>query len=252
MEEKTILVVDDERTVREMLEMAFDRAGYSVRLAISAEEALDILKQESIPLMFIDLGLEKMNGFELCEHIRKDSPDAIIYALTGYAGLFGEQEIAEAGFDGYFAKPVRVETLYQITKDSFEKLNRVNSRKVIKRILVVDDEDQFRKMLRKTLEQEGYKVVEAADGNEAINRHSEQSFDLIITDIIMPGKEGIETIIEIKNNDPEVQFIVVSGSCLYGSDVEFDMAKTLDAKTLRKPFEREALLNVIKQIQDSI
>ena len=252
MEEKTILVVDDERTVREMLEMAFDRAGYSVRLATSAEEALDIVKQESIPLMFIDLGLEKMNGFELCEHIRKDSPDAIIYALTGYAGLFGEHEIAEAGFDGYFAKPVRVETLYQITKDSFEKLNRVNSRKVIKRILVVDDEEQFRKMLRKTLEQEGYEVVEAADGNEAINRHSEQSFDLIITDIIMPGKEGLETIIEIKNNDPEAQFIVASGSSWYGSDVEFDMAKTLDAKTLRKPFEREALLNVIKQIQDLI
>lgn len=252
MEEKTILVVDDERTVREMLEMAFDRAGYSVRLATSAEEALDILKQESIPLMFIDLGLEKMNGFELCEHIRKDSPDAIIYALTGYAGLFGEHEIAEAGFDGYFAKPVRVETLYQITKDSFEKLNRVNSRKVIKRILVVDDEEQVRKMLRKMLEREGYEVVEAADGNEAINRHSEQSFDLIITDIIMPGKEGIETIIEIKNNDPEAQFIVVSGSCWYGSDVEFDMAKILDAKILRKPFEREALLNVIKQMQDSI
>lgn len=252
MEEKTILVVDDERTVLEMLEMAFDRAGYSVRLATSAEEALDILKQELIPLMFIDLGLEKMNGFELCEHIRKDSPDAIIYALTGYAGLFGEHEIAEAGFDGYFAKPVRVETLYQITKDSFEKLNRVNSRKVIKRILVVDDEEQVRKMLRKMLEREGYEVVEAADGNEAINRHSEQSFDLIITDIIMPGKEGIETIIEIKNNDPEAQFIVVSGSCWYGSDVEFDMAKILGAKILRKPFEREALLNVIKQMQDSI
>ena len=249
MQQRTILVVDDERTVREMLKMAFDRAGYAVRSAASAEEALDILKQESIPLMFIDLGLEKMNGFELCEHIRKNSPDAIIYALTGYAGLFGEHEVAEAGFDGYLGKPVRVENLYQITKDSFEKLNKVKTRKVIKRILIVDDDEQFRKMLRKTLEQEGYEVVEAADGNEAINLHSEQSYDLTITDIIMPGKEGIETIIDIKDNDPEAQFIVVSGSCWYGSDVEFEMAKTLGARNFRKPFEREALLEAIKQIQ---
>ena len=57
--------------------------------------------------MFIDLGLETMNGFELCENIRKNNPDAIIYALTGYAGLFGPQEILEAGFDDYFAKPNR-------------------------------------------------------------------------------------------------------------------------------------------------
>ena len=249
MQEEIILVVDDERTVREMLEMAFDRAGYAVRSAASAEEALDILKQESITLMFIDLGLEKMNGFELCEHIRKNSPDAIIYALTGYAGLFGEHEVAEAGFDGYLGKPVRAENLYQITKDSFEKLNKVKTRKVIKRILIVDDDERFRKMLRKTLEQEGYEVAEAADGNEAIDRHSEQSFDLTITDIIMPGKEGIETIIDIKNNDPEARFIVVSGSCWYGSDVEFEMAKILGARNFRKPFEREALLEAIKQIQ---
>jgi YesN/AraC family two-component response regulator len=105
-------------------------------------------------------------------------------------------------------------------------------------------------MLRKTLEQGGYEVVEAVDGDEAINRHSEQSFDLIITDIIMPGKEGIETIIEIKNNDPEAQFIVVSGSHWYGSDVEFEIAKTLGAQTLRKPFEQKALLKAIKQIQN--
>jgi CheY-like chemotaxis protein len=252
MQEKTILVVDDERPVRELLKSAFDRAGYEVLCVASAEEALEILKQKSFPLMFIDLGLKKMNGFELCEHIRNDSPDAIIYALTGYAGLFGEHEITEAGFDGYFAKPVRVKRLYQITKDSFEKLNKLKTRKVIKQILIVDDDEKFRKMLRKMLELEGYEVVEAADGNEAVNRHSQQPFDLIITDIIMPGKEGIETILDIKDNDPNAQFIVVSGNSWFGSDVEFDMAKTLGARTLRKPFERKALLEAIEQIQNQI
>jgi CheY-like chemotaxis protein len=119
MKERKILIVDDELTVREVLEMAFNRAGYAVRSATCAEEALAILKQESVPLMFIDLGLEKMNGFELCQIIRKSKPDAVIYALTGYAGVFGDREISEAGFDGYFAKPVSVETLYKAAKESF-------------------------------------------------------------------------------------------------------------------------------------
>lgn len=82
------------------------------------------MARESIPLVFIDLGLEKMNGFELCEHIRTDNPSAIIYAITGYAGLFGGHEIAEAGFDGYFAKPLKVEEIYKTAQASFEQLSR--------------------------------------------------------------------------------------------------------------------------------
>ena len=97
-------------------------------------------------------------------------------------------------------------------------------------------------MLSKVLEQERYEVVEAADGDEAIRRHFDQPADLIIIDIIMPGKEGIEIVLEIKEKDPKAKFIVVSGGNWYGSDVEFEIAETLGAKTLKKPFERKALL----------
>jgi DNA-binding response OmpR family regulator len=122
MSERKILIVDDEASIREMLEMAFGKAGYLVRLAIGAEEALGILRKEYIPVMFIDLGLEKMNGFELCENIRKINPKAIIYALTGYAGIFGPQKMFEAGFDDYFAKPISLKDIYLAVKKSFIKL----------------------------------------------------------------------------------------------------------------------------------
>ncbi len=121
---RKILVVDDEPIILDMLDDAFSKVGYSVYLATNADEAFEILKQESIPLMFIDLGLETMNGFELCVNIRKNNPEAIIYALTGYAGLFGPHEILEAGFDDYFAKPIRLKDLYQTVKESFEKLDK--------------------------------------------------------------------------------------------------------------------------------
>lgn len=245
---RKILVVDDEPIILNMLDDAFSKVGYSVFLAANANEAFEILKQELIPLMIIDLGLEPMNGFELCENIRKDNPEAVIYALTGYAGLFGSHEILEAGFDDYLAKPISLNDLYQTVKEAFEKLDKLSETKAIKRILIVDDDDQIRKLLRRMLEHEGYEVIEAADGNEAIELHSAKAFDLIIIDIIMPGKEGIETIIDIKNDDPHAKFIVISGVQWYGSDVEFEIAKTLGAQTLKKPFKREALLEAISRV----
>ena len=117
-----ILVVDDEPLILDMLGDAFSKVGYSVYLASSANEALGILKKESIPLMFIDLGLESMNGFELCRNIRKDNPEAIIYALTGYTGFYEPHTYLDAGFDGIFDKPISLNDIYQVVKDSFEKL----------------------------------------------------------------------------------------------------------------------------------
>ena len=128
MDEKKILVVDNEDMIRELLEKAFCKAGYCVRLATCAKEALEILRKEYIPVIFIDLGLEILNGFELCGYIRKNSPSAFIYALTGFAALFNPHEIREAGFDDYFSKPVSINTLYKVAEDSFEKIQRLTNK----------------------------------------------------------------------------------------------------------------------------
>jgi DNA-binding response OmpR family regulator len=125
VDEKKILIVDDEDTIRDVLDQAFSKAGYCVRLANGAEEALEILRNEYIPVIFIDLGLEMMNGFELCGIIRKDSPSAFIYALSGNAELFSPHKTRGAGFDDCFTKPVSLKTLYKVAKGSFEKIQRL-------------------------------------------------------------------------------------------------------------------------------
>jgi CheY-like chemotaxis protein len=122
MSARKILVVDDNPLILDMLGDAFSKVGYSVYLASSANAALGILKKESIPLMFIDLGLESMNGFELCRNIRKDNPEAIIYALTGYTSFYEPPTYLDAGFDGVFDKPISLNDIYQVAKESFEKL----------------------------------------------------------------------------------------------------------------------------------
>ena len=128
MSEKKILVVDDEVHIRDMLEQAFSKAGYTVRLAESAEETLDILKDDKIQVIFLDLKLPGMNGLKLCRKIRKEFPIAIIHAITGYASLFELADCREAGFDDYFNKPVDLKLLFKAAQDAFEKIDRWKKR----------------------------------------------------------------------------------------------------------------------------
>jgi len=122
--EKTILIVDDEQAIRKMFEESFDNAGYSVTLAESAEEALEILEDNKMQVMFLDLKLPGMNGIELCRQIRKENPIACIYAITGFGSLFELADCRDVGFDDYFLKPVDLNVILKTAKDSFDKIER--------------------------------------------------------------------------------------------------------------------------------
>jgi CheY-like chemotaxis protein len=115
-------------------------------------------------------------------------------------------------------------------------------------ILLIDDEKPFRAVVTQVLSKAGYEVVEAANGVEGINRFNEKPADLIITDIIMPEKEGIETMIELKKAHPRLKLIAMSGGGWYGTDIDFDMAKKLGARTLDKPFALQQLLDLIDEL----
>lgn len=121
---KKILVVDDEKAIINLLKQAFSRAGYDVRTAESAENALDILENENIHVMFFDLNLPQMNGVELCKVVKKNMPMSVIYAITGYASLFELADCREAGFEDYFKKPVNISTLLGNAASAFEKIDR--------------------------------------------------------------------------------------------------------------------------------
>lgn len=124
MSNRKILVVDDEMAILNMFEQAFSRAGYKVRTAESAEEALELLKGEKIQVMFLDLNMPGMDGVDLCKEIRKDFPMAIIHAVTGYSSLFELADCREAGFDDYFTKPADLKIILQAAQDAFEKIDR--------------------------------------------------------------------------------------------------------------------------------
>ena len=120
----------------------------------------------------------------------------------------------------------------------------------MKRILVIDDEMLIRQMLRQTLEGAGYEVVDASDGREGLRLYRESPTDLIIIDIIMPVKEGVETIIEFRRDFPDVKIIAISGGSR-GLDSQscLSYVKALGiSHRFTKPFHRKELLEAIHEL----
>jgi CheY-like chemotaxis protein len=112
-------------------------------------------------------------------------------------------------------------------------------------VLLIDDDEQVRRYVSALLRRHHYEVVEAADGEQGLNLLKQHPVRLIITDIIMPGKEGVETIRTARRIYPSLKIIAMSGSGTSGP-MFLSAAKKLGADvTLSKPFPPEALLNAM-------
>jgi YesN/AraC family two-component response regulator len=113
-------------------------------------------------------------------------------------------------------------------------------------VLLIDDEKLVRLTVRKILEAEGYEVSEAEDGMVGLESFKQQPFDLVITDIVMPEREGIETIAAIRKIKPDQKIIAISGG---GRNKNTDYLNTAvlqgAADKLSKPFSRSELLSVV-------
>jgi CheY-like chemotaxis protein len=104
-------------------------------------------------------------------------------------------------------------------------------------------------MLRTVLEDFGYNVLEAPDGNVGVQLFSENRVDLIITDIIMPDKEGLETIREIKKSSPDAKIIAISGGAKVGPGTYLKLAERLGAqRVFEKPIQISVLLSSIAEL----
>ena len=119
----------------------------------------------------------------------------------------------------------------------------------MKRILVVDDEEQIRSMLTQMLEHEGFAVDTAENGEEGMDLITRHAYDLIITDMIMPIKDGLKLIMELIRDYPDQRILAISGGGAIKAERYLTMAGYLDddIATLEKPFKRESLLALVNE-----
>lgn len=120
----------------------------------------------------------------------------------------------------------------------------------MKKIVLIDDDPEFRNMLQEGLSQAGFEIFPAGNGIEGLESIKKNTPDIVITDIIMPEKEGVETILEMKTLYPDLKYIAISGGGRSNPENYLNVAKSLGAvETFSKPFK---LIDLIKTINSVI
>ena len=122
----------------------------------------------------------------------------------------------------------------------------------MQKILIIDDNSAVRSTMARILELAGYETITAGDGNEGLIRMRQDKPDLIITDIIMPEKEGIETIRQILIEQPGTKIMAVSGGGRHANMDFLEVARKLGAmEVLEKPFEPDDLVNRVSRCMNA-
>ena len=113
------------------------------------------------------------------------------------------------------------------------------------RIMVVEDEDNVRTMFRLMLERAGYEVEEASDGEIALEHFHRDPFDLVVTDLVMPNKGGLDTIQELKEGYPDAKIIAITGWGLHLLPIAYDNGA---ARIFEKPVGQRELLGAVREL----
>lgn len=117
------------------------------------------------------------------------------------------------------------------------------------RVLLIDDNVDLTSMLSLCLQADGVDVMVAADGEAGLALLKERPVDVVVTDLFMPDKDGIETIVELKKRYPDVKIVVMSGFTSIGGTDYLGVARELGAvTTLKKPFDPAELSKVVREL----
>ena len=117
------------------------------------------------------------------------------------------------------------------------------------RVLVIDDEEQVRTLIREVLEGAGHEVMEARNGREAMKLYEANPTDVVITDLVMPEQDGLETIRELRRRFPAVKIIAVSGAQQkLNLDLLYVAEKLGALRTMEKPFDIRKLVALVEEL----
>ena len=239
---ETVLVVEDQAEVRDYAADALRAYGYRVIEAENASEALLLYETErdAIDLVLTDVVMPNLSGRELADLLAEKRPDVRVLFMSGYT----DDDILRPGAlrkgTEFIQKPFSPRQLAAKVREILAVASRVA------RVLVADDEDGVRGFLRMVLEDGGYEVIEAGNGKEALQQIRAGRVDLLITDLVMPEQEGIETIMALRKESPGTQIIAMSGA-FEGKFLR--IARMLGAQVvLRKPVNAELVLAKVAEL----
>jgi two-component system, NtrC family, sensor kinase len=199
-----ILVIDDSPTYRDALERALRSAGHEVLIASSGEEGLRIAAGNRPTAILVDGMMPGIDGATVIRRIRLDAAlrKTPCILLTASQGPGAELGALDAGADAFVRKEEDIEVillrLSAVLRGGPAERDESSSLLDPKRILAVDDSATYLQELAAILQGEGYDVVLARSGEEALDLLAAQRVDCILLDLVMPGIDGIETCRRVK------------------------------------------------------
>jgi len=231
--------------VREYAVAALKAYGYRVIQAGSAGEALQVCEREHgrIHLVLTDVVMPNSGGLELASRLEKLRPGTKVLLMSGYTDHVTEINGVLDDRVHFIEKPFSPEELARRVRAVLGPPSPVA------RILVADDEAGVRAFLRAVLEQGGYEVIEAANGKQALEEARAGRVDLVLTDLVMPEQEGIETIQALRKDVAGIGIIAMSGA--FGGEF-LEVARKLGAHAvLSKPLRADLLLAKVAEVLKS-
>jgi CheY-like chemotaxis protein len=216
----SILCVDDDIDVLELLKEYFTEQGFVVLTATNGVEAFLQVKRWQPKAVILDLFMPRLGGIGALGRIKALNPDVVVILVSGMGNAL--ELVTEAGLSvaGAFTKPL---DLFQLS-DTLARSGVVApaalvaaagdpaqaKRPVRARVLVVDDELEFRKVLAEYLEDRGFDVMEAQDGEEALLRVPDFHPHIVLMDVMMAGMGGVEALKRIKTAAADTCVIMVT------------------------------------------
>jgi adenylate cyclase len=179
-----VLVVDDDRTARELMRVMLAREGFDVVTAANGREGLELARRLNPAVITLDIIMPDLDGWEFLRQI-KDEPAAAGIPVIVATMLDERDRGFTLGASEYLTKPIDRERLKQL-------LSRYQAQKQARQVLVVEDDEATRTVLRSGFSSGGWQVLEAENGLVAIERLAEAEPDLIVLDLLMPEMDGFE------------------------------------------------------------
>ena len=236
-----LLVIEDDSAVREFISTLLQEEGFSVTSADGSEAALELLNPDQTPpdLVLTDVVMRGMSGPDLVRQLRMRWPRLRVVYMSGYAQT-NVVDLQELEPEEFIQKPFKPDELLR-------KLGAALSLNATRQtILVVEDDEALRELVAEWLIDAGYVVQQVEDGRRASIACRKQLPDLVITDLVMPNQEGLETIRDLRKQFPELPIVAMSGAF---SGTMLNPAKHFGASAvLTKPLDPKVLLETARRL----
>jgi CheY-like chemotaxis protein len=234
-----VLVIDDDVTFAKTTVDILLESGINSSYVENGQLGIETLKKQFHDVVLLDMKMPVMNGLETYRVIKKVSPKTMVVMITAYRM---EEMIRASLKEGAYAvlnKPLDMHHIFSMIE---------RSQKGGAYIAVVDDDPNTCKTFKDNLEEKGFSVVTATDGDEAIRLAKERPQDVIFIDVKLPPINGVETFLEIKKINPNSKVVIMTA---YGKEMDdlLEQAKQKGSYAcLHKPIDMEKLLSMIDEI----